>query len=119
VSREVHLRDGILGRDFLKAMQAHICYKERFLTFQYKGTTVRKKLGPPPGSESEISRDRSLDKIILPARTEVIVRLPVTEDSPVNEGLVRRKELLAGVYLAESLVRVDNGYVITSVLNTR
>jgi len=100
-------------------MQAHICYKERFLTFQYKGTTVRKKLGPPPGSESEISRDRSLDKIILPARTEVIVRLPVTEDSPVNEGLVRRKELLAGVYLAESLVRVDNGYVITSVLNTR
>ena len=27
--------------------------------------------------------------------------------------------MLAGVYLAESLVRVDKGHVITSVLNTR
>jgi len=37
----------------------------------------------------------------------------------VKEGLRERAELLAGVYLAESLVRVDNGHVITSVLNTR
>jgi hypothetical protein len=42
----------------------------------------------------------------------------VTEGSSVNQGIVERTELLAGVYLAESLVRVNNGYVITSVLNT-
>ena len=47
VSQQVDLKgDGILGHYFLKVMQAHICYKERLLTFQYKGSTVRKKLGP-------------------------------------------------------------------------
>jgi hypothetical protein len=47
------------------------------------------------------------------------VRLPVTEESPEKEGIVERAELLAGVYLAESLVRVDSGHAITSVLNTQ
>jgi hypothetical protein len=37
----------------------------------------------------------------------------------VKKGLIERAELFAEVYLAESLVRVDKGHVITSVLNTR
>jgi len=37
----------------------------------------------------------------------------------VKEGLIERAELLMGLYLAESLVRVDSGHIITSVLNTR
>jgi len=82
-------------------------------------TTVHRKLGPPPGLEGVNSPDKSVNKITLPARAEVIVKLPVTEGSPVKEGLIERAEVLAGVYLAESLVRVDNGHVITSVLNTR
>jgi hypothetical protein len=54
VSRQVDLRgDGILGRDFFKAMQAHIFYKEKLLNFQYNGTIVRKNLGPPPDPECE------------------------------------------------------------------
>ena len=111
--------DGIQGRDVFKVMQAHICYKERFLTFQYNGITVHKKLGPPPGLEDKNSPDKSVNKLALPAKAEVIMRLPVTDASPVKEGLIERAELLAGVYLAESLVRVDNGHVITSVLITR
>jgi hypothetical protein len=35
-----------------------------------------------------------------------------------TEGLIERRELLPGVYLAGSLVKVVNGCVITSVLNT-
>jgi hypothetical protein len=36
VSKQVALKgDGILGRDFLKLMQARICYKEQSLTFRY------------------------------------------------------------------------------------
>ena len=36
VSQQVDLKgDGILGRDFLKAMQARICCKERLPTFQF------------------------------------------------------------------------------------
>jgi len=55
VSKQVDVRcDGILGRDFLQAMSASICYKERALVFWYKGTCVRKKLTFLP----EIGRER-------------------------------------------------------------
>jgi hypothetical protein len=92
---------------------------ERLLTFQYKCTNVCRELGPPPGPKIEISHDWSSNRLTLSARAEVIVQLPVTEESFAKEGLVERTELLEGVYLAESLVRVDKGYVITSVLNNR
>jgi hypothetical protein len=82
-------------------MQAHICYKDRLLTLQYKGTTVCRELGPPPGPKSEISHDMSSNRLTLPARAEVIVQLPVTEESPAKEGLVERTQFLEGVYLAD------------------
>ena len=62
---------------------------------------MRRELGPPPGPKSEISHDRSSNRLTLPARAEVIVQLPVTEESPAKEGLVERTELLEGVYLVE------------------
>ena len=37
----------------------------------------------------------------------------------MREGLVEKSELLTGVYLADSLVKVNNGHAITSFLNTR
>jgi hypothetical protein len=38
VSKQIDLKgDGILGRDFLKAMRARICYKERVLVFNTRG----------------------------------------------------------------------------------
>ena len=39
VSKQVDLKgDGILGRDFLAAMRARICYRERVLIFDIKGS---------------------------------------------------------------------------------
>ena len=44
VSKQVDLKcDGILGREFLKAMRARICYREQVSIFQYEGILVRKK----------------------------------------------------------------------------
>jgi hypothetical protein len=37
----------------------------------------------------------------------------------VGEDLVEKAEIASGVYLAESLVKVNNGHIITSILNTR
>jgi hypothetical protein len=37
----------------------------------------------------------------------------------IVEGLVEKAETTLGVYLAESLVKVNNGHIITSILNTR
>ena len=38
--------------------------------------------------------------------------------SRIVEALVERAETASGVYLAESLVKVYNGHIITSILNT-
>ena len=37
--------------------------------------------------------------------------------SHIGEGLVERAEIASGVYLADSLVKVNNGHIITSILN--
>jgi hypothetical protein len=59
-----------------------------------------------------------VNKLTLPARTELIVQVPVDAEPRVQEGIVERAELMPGVYLAESLIKVDNGCVITSIINT-
>ena len=38
---------------------------------------------------------------------------------PIGGSLVERAEMASGVYLAESLFKVNNGHVITSILNSR
>jgi len=40
-------------------------------------------------------------------------------ESRIGEGLVQRAEIASGLYLADSLVKVNNGHIITSILNTR
>jgi len=119
VSKQVHLKgDGILKRDFLTAMRARICYRERVLIFRYKGVLVRRKLMSLPGAEQGTPRDRRVNKLTLPARTELLVQAPVDAGPQVQEGIVERAELMPGVYMAESLVKVANGCVITSIINT-
>ena len=47
------------------------------------------------------------------------MRLPVSVGSRIGEGLVEKAEIASGVYLADSLVTVNNGHIITSILNTK
>ena len=116
VSKQVDLLgDGILGQDFLRRMQAQICYRTRTMTFVYKGITVTK----PLSSSSVEKRVGKLERQMrLSPRSETIVRLPVEGGTKLAEGLVDGKEIIPGVYLARSLVRIEKGYALTSVLNT-
>ena len=110
VSKQVDVRcDGILGRDFLQAMSASICYKETASVFWYEGTCVRKKLTFLPETERETLRDGRL-KLKLPARTEMVVQVPMEVGPRTQKGIVEKAELAPGVYIAESLVSVKNGY---------
>jgi len=78
VSKQVDFKgDGILGCDFLQIMQARICYKEQVSIFLYEGILVHKKLTSLPGVKLGTLRDERLKKLTLPARTEVIVWVPV------------------------------------------
>jgi len=48
----------------------------------------------------------------------MIVQVTVDAGPQVQEGVVGRAELLPGVYIVESLLKVENGCVITSIINT-
>ena len=89
------------------------------LTFSYRGVTIVKSLGDClPRSKLENLGDRE-GNVKLTPRSETIVKLPVREGTTFSEGLVERRELSPGVYLARSLVKVEKEYVLTSVLNTK
>jgi hypothetical protein len=119
VSKQVDLKGyGILGHDFLKAMRTRICCIEQVLIFQYKGGFVLKKLTSLHGAKPRAPRDVRVDKLTLPARTELVVQVPVDTGRRVQEGLVERAELLPGMYMAESLVKVNSESIITSIINT-
>ena len=55
-------------------------------------------------------------KLTLKTRSENIVKLP---NKSMGHGLISKKELIPGVYLAESLTKEVNGECITSIVNTR
>ena len=92
VSKQVDLKgDGILGRNVLAPMRARICYREKVLIFRYKGVLVRRKLMSLPGDEQRTPRDRRVNKLTLPARTELIVQIPVDTGPRVQEGIVESR----------------------------
>jgi hypothetical protein len=54
-------------------------------------------------------------KRTLKTRSENIVKLPTKS---LGHGLISKKELIPGVYLAEFLTKTMNGKCITSIVNT-
>ena len=54
-------------------------------------------------------------RLALKARSEYIVKLP---NKSMGYGLISKKELMPGVYIAESLTKERNGKCITSIVNT-
>jgi len=98
--------DGILSQEFWKNKRATINYCDR-----------RVAMG-----EVLINFDNETNKIVnethrltLKTRTESITRLPTKSK---GHGIISKREIIPGVYLAESLTREVNGYCITSIVNT-
>jgi hypothetical protein len=56
--------------------------------------------------------------LVLPSRTELVVRLPVRNGTHAPEGVTEKQEIQKGVYLAGAMTRVQAGYAITSIANT-
>ena len=78
-----------------------------------------KKLISLPELEHEAHQGVGVGKLTLPARTQLTVRLPVSVGSRIAEGLVEKEEIASGAYLADSLVKVHKGHIITSILTTK
>jgi hypothetical protein len=89
--------DGILGQDFWKSKRATINCCDRKITMGE--VTIN--------FDDETNRGvRETPQLTLKARTENILQLPT------------KREIVPGVYLAESLTREVNGYCIMSIVNT-
>ena len=66
--------------------------------------------------DNEINEAKNKSHTLTPkTRTESIVQLPTKSK---GLGIISKKEIVPGVYLAESLTEGINGYCITSIVNT-
>ena len=105
--------DGILGSDFLESAGAKICYATRTLTLGTDSEKVSKALLPL----STEGLTRTIHRLVLPSRMELVVRLPVKGEPYNRECVTTKREIQASVYLARAMTRVQAGYAITSVAN--
>jgi len=116
VSKQVDIPcDGILGRDFLEHAGAQICYGSGTLTLVTGSRKISKALLPI----DEESKTKGIRSLVLPRRTELMVRLPVKEGTVISEGITEKQEMQEGVYLAGAMRKIQAGYAITSIGNTK
>jgi len=98
--------DGILGQDFWKNNRATINYCDRTITMDEVIMSF----------DNEVKKaNNKSHKLTLKTRTESIVQLPTKSK---GLGIISKREIVPGVYLAESLTEEINGYCITSIVNT-
>jgi hypothetical protein len=116
VNKQVNIEgDGILGKDFLLRRRAQICYESKSVNFNWNNFSFKKYLTSESHTENESRESRT---IILQQRSETMVRIPVDYEKNQTEGIIEKCELNKGIFVANSLTMVKNGYVITSILNT-
>lgn len=106
--------DGITGRDFFERSGAQICYATRTLRLGTGSDKVSKALLPL----STEGLTRAIRRLVLPSRTELVVRLPVKVELCSREGITAKQEIQAALYLAGAMNRVHAGYAITSIAHT-
>jgi hypothetical protein len=100
------LYDGILGQDFWTNKRATINYCDRTIA---TGEVVM-------NFDDETNKVvNKTHRLTLKTRTENIIRLPTKSK---GQGIISKREIISGVYLAESLTREVNGYCVTSSVNT-
>jgi hypothetical protein len=99
------LYNGILGRDFWEGKKVTINYCDRTISM----------------GEVVLNFDDITDKVAskpcrltLKARTRTIVRLPT---KPKGHGLLSKREIVSGIFLAESSTVERNGYCVMSIVN--
>ena len=97
--------DGILGQDSWKNNRATINYCDHTIT---KDDAII-------NFDNEADQEKDMThKLTLKNRTESIVQLPTNSK---GLGVISKREIIPGVYLAETLTEEINGYCITSVVN--
>jgi hypothetical protein len=107
--------DGILGKDFLIKTRAQISYEQKRVDFKWQNSRFEKSL---KGYKETANTNEEVRTITLKKRSETIVRVPVECENGQKEGLIEKREVGTGIYVASSLITAKNGYALTSILHT-
>jgi hypothetical protein len=83
------LCDGIVGRDFFEHAGAQISYASGTLKLGTSSSKIKKTLSPI-NAENQTRRVR---KLVLPSKTELMVRLPVKEGTHICEDGTKNRKL--------------------------
>ena len=107
--------DGILGRDNIWNSSV-INARERELVFFDQGNREILKL--PLMSVENINQCRTglSSRIVIPARVRQSVKIRVYTN--IEEIIIHKDEVAPGVYIGESLTKVNNGEAFVPILNT-
>ncbi|KAJ3650056.1 hypothetical protein Zmor_021765 [Zophobas morio] len=100
--------DGLIGNDFLQPQNAQIDYKNCTLKIDSLPFNIPIYLNCNPNKN---------ESYILKARTEAVIEVNIINDN-LNEGIIKETPIIDGVYLAKSIVKVNNQKAITTIINT-
>ena len=90
--------DGLIGNDFLQPQNAQIDYKNCTLKIDSLPFNIPIYLNCNPNKN---------ESYILKARTEAVIEVNIISDN-LNEGIIKETPIIDGVYLAKSIVKVNN-----------
>lgn len=96
--------DGIIGKDFLKLYNCQICYESMKLIIHLNDFKISVAIYGGPKKNT----------IVLPARSEVIRKVQIS--NKFRNQFVDSQEILAGVFVARSIVTKENPLV--RIINT-
>lgn len=99
--------NGILGKDFLKANKCIINYSKNSLELLSNDYI---------GSFNLRTCNDSSNSILVPARSEKLINLSF-DLKPNGEYFCESLEIIEGIFLANSLIKIENNVAYTSIIN--
>lgn len=101
--------DGILGNDFLSYYGATINLDSSELSLKPFKNPIKIICNP---------KNENTQTLFLEPRSETVIEIDVLNKN-ITEGICPELIIADGVYLAKSIVKVENGKAITTALNTQ
>lgn len=100
--------DGLIGNDFLRNENAEINYNKLQLKLNSLPCPISLHLNSNP-CNSEV--------YFLDPRSETVIEVEIL-NKKIDQGICPEMQVCEGVYLAKSLVKVNNNKALTTILNT-
>lgn len=104
--------DGLIGLDLLQPLEAAVDFKNKILKTKH----AEIPLHLPEEIMKKSAPSIQVHELFIEPRTEQLVKIPVDIDGPY--GIISAAKLSKSVETPSALVKINNGFALTTVLNT-